>query len=170
MWMKNLINKKSLLCYALSYLMVFVLLILGFSYFFSLSGSELEIARQPNSLGRAMQIIGNNLLNYTGYLVTFLLYPIYIFLDLAQNAWSISVSLKAQGTAGTLRHLALHGVLELPNSILYTFLSFGAFRKLCTEKNFGIKAYLCYIAKRRLFYILSLILVIVAGTVEGLLS
>lgn len=168
--MKNLINKKSLLCYALSYLMVFLLLTFGFFYFFNVSGTELEIARQPNSLDRAMQIIGNNLLNYTGYVVTFLLYPIYIFLDLSQTAWSISVSLKAQGVAETLRHLALHGVLELPNFILYTFLSFEALRKFCTEKDFGIKAYIRYIVNRRLFYILSLILVIVAGTIEGLLS
>ena len=161
--MKNQINKKSLLCYALCYLTVFALLILGFSLFFSVSGKELEIAEQPNSLGRAIQIIGNNLL-------TFLLYPLYIFLDLTLNAWSISVSLKAQGAGETFRHLILHGILELPNSILYTFLSFGAFRKLCREKDFGIRAYIRYVADRRVFYILSLLLVIAAGLTEGLLS
>ncbi len=168
--MKNQINKKSLLCYALCYLAVFALLILGFSMFFGVSGKELEIAEQPHSFGRAIQIIGNNLLNYTGYLLTFLLYPLYIFLDLTLNAWSISVSLKAQGAGETFRHLILHGILELPNSILYTFLSFGAFRKLCREKNFGIRAYIRYVADRRVFYILSLLLVIAAGLTEGLLS
>ena len=60
--------------------------------------------------------------------------------------------------------------LELPNSILYTFLSFGAFRKLCREKDFGIRAYIRYVADRRVFYILSLLLVIAAGLTEGLLS
>ena len=44
------------------------------------------------------------------------------------------------------------------------------FRKLCREKDFGIRAYIRYVADRRVFYILSLLLVIAAGLTEGLLS
>ncbi|MEE3392423.1 MAG: hypothetical protein VZR00_02895 [Lachnospiraceae bacterium] len=165
-----IISHKKLICYAFCYLTAFFLLIAVFFYFFDVPENQLRITSEPNSFGRALQIINNNLMNYLGYLITFLLYPIYIFLDLTLNAWAISVSLKAQGAADTFRHLALHGVIEIPNSILYTFLSFNAFRRFCKEKSFGIKKYFYYIAEQKELYILCFFLVIVAGLAEGLFS
>lgn len=168
--MKAKLQLKHLLYYAVVYLASFLFLIYIFHDFIQISESDLEIVRQPNSLARSFEIIRNNLINYIGYLITFLLYPLYICLDLCANAWSISISLKAQGVAGTCRHLLVHGMIELPNAILYTYLSFSAFIRMCKEKGFGMQEYIRYVYERKGYYILCFVLVIAAGLAEGLLS
>lgn len=166
MWMKN----KALWIYAAAYIFLLLFLIVSFYYIFSFSPEDIVIENRTNSIERSVEIIKNNIINYLGYLIGFVLSPFFVFLDICINAWCISVSLHAQGLLVTLRHLSFHGVLELPNAIFYSFLSVSACVRLFREKNFGIKSYINYVKLRKGVYLLCMLMVIIAGLIEGLIS
>jgi len=156
--------------YALSYLLIFILFILFLYHFVNIPEHELNTEVVERSLTMSINIIRNNLINYCGYLCAFILWPIFLFMDICFNAWSIVVSLKTVGIMETIRHLILHGIIEIPNSMMYTYLAYGAFVKFLKEKDFGLKEYFKYIYDRKKAYCVCAIFVVIAGLVEGLLS
>ena len=168
--MKNNRHLNKFLLYSFCYLFILCLLT-GFFYFLvELSPEELLVTAPDNSIHRAAQIIYNNTKNFLGYLILFVLFPINVFWDLVFTSWSIAVSFHAQGVSGTFEHLFLHGIIELPNAMMYTYLSANAFIRLCKDKDFGISQYWQYISERKQYYFMSFLLIIIAGLVEGLFS
>lgn len=156
--------------YALLYFIVFIFFIWALYYFVDVPMSDLKMEVIERNLTMSMNIIKNNLINYCGYLCAFIFWPLFLFIDISFNAWSISVSLKAVGITETLKHLLIHGIIEIPNSMMYTYLAHGAFIKFFKEKKFGLKEYFKYICDRKGIYSVCFILVIIAGLIEGLLS
>jgi uncharacterized membrane protein SpoIIM required for sporulation len=69
-----------------------------------------------------------------------------------------------------MRHILYHGVIELSNAIVYSFLSVNACINLFKKKKFGIKSYIKYVHDRKHIYIGCLVLVFISGIIEGLLS
>lgn len=166
-------NKKIImkpLLYGTIYLCTLFLLTCFFYFFFEPTGDELILTQIDHSWQTVGKIIKNNTLNYFIYLILFVIYPINIMLDMVYTTWSIAVSLHAQGIENTIRHLVFHGIIEIPNMIAYTYLSFCAFASLVKQKNFGLVEYLKHIKRKKLSYIICFALILIAGVIEGLVS
>ncbi len=163
------INTRPLI-YGLIYLGMLFLMICFFYYFFEPTGEQLIVTKRDHSWQIVGSIIQNNMLNYFIYLILFVIYPINIMLDMVNTAWSIAVSLHAQGIGNTVMHLVFHGIIEVPNMMAYTYLSFCAFVSVVKKKKFGLSEYLNYIKKKKKYYIGCFILIVIAGVIEGLVS
>lgn len=168
--MKVSIRNKALIEYALAYLVIFIsIIVLGY-FCIDLPAEDLVIYTKENSIQNAIAIVKNNLLNFTGYVVTFIFWPVYIGSDIVTNALNVSVSLHAQGITLTLKHLIFHGIIEIPNSVVYTYMSYRAFRQVVKEKKLGIGEYVLYVKSNKKIYLGCVCFICIAGFIEGIWS
>lgn len=165
------INRKNIAIYALIYFLILSLLLFSFLNLFDLEKLlDNSIIVDGNNTKTPISIIINNMKNYAGYVLLYPIYPLLIFLDLMFTSWSMAVSVHAQGAFDTFILLAPHGIFEIPNFILYTYLSCSSFYYFYRTKNPTFKGYFQDIYKKKKLYIISFIIVILAGAIEGIIT
>lgn len=94
--------------------------------------------------------------------------PLLIFVDILVTTYQVYSSVSIQGGKLTIFLLWKHGVIELPNLILYMYLSYKAFYHML--KNPKFKTLISYFNENKYVYLISYLLVIIAGIVEGLIG
>ncbi|TGY87128.1 hypothetical protein E5329_26960 [Petralouisia muris] len=163
---------KKIIIYGSIYLVLLGGLVFVFGELFDIEsfiGDDMaQIGR--GSLWEAIRIAYNNLKNFLGYLLIYPLYPLMYLKDLIFTSWMVVVSFRMQGVRDTFFLLLPHAVLEIPNFILFTYLSFLNFKSFWKEKNVTGKVYVGRIWKYRYHYLVCFALLLVASLVEGLVT
>jgi uncharacterized membrane protein SpoIIM required for sporulation len=116
------------------------------------------------------QIVWNNIKNFLGYVFLAPIFPMLFLMDFISTGISIVVSISVQGLVKTLLLLAPHGIIEIPNFLLYTYLSATLFWNFWKEKTLDISKYLSKIIGNRKYYIFCMIVIIIAGAIEGFIT
>jgi uncharacterized membrane protein SpoIIM required for sporulation len=125
---------------------------------------------QLNQFYSFTQILWNNAKNFIGYMVLYPIYPILFVMDFISTEISIMVSISTQGLEKTLWLLVPHGIIEMPNFIIYTYMSAKLFYYFYKEKKVSIKSYWQRIAEHKKRYFISFAFIVWAAIIEGLLT
>lgn len=116
----------------------------------------------------AKTIIYHNFNNFLQYFLLFMIAPLLIIIDLSFNVFQIYISNSTKGWHSTIRLLFPHFFIEVPNMCLYMCLSYNCLKVIYKERN--IKALIKYWKENRLLYGTSIVLIIFAGLVEGMVG
>lgn len=165
-------QSKKIIAYGSIYLVLVIGLVFMFGELFDIEQFIGEDTAQigKGSFHEAVKIFYNNLKNFLGYLLIYPLYPLMYIKDLIFTSWAVVVSLRMQGMKETLFLLLPHAIIEIPNFILFTYLSLLNFKSFWKEKDVTGKAYIGRIWQYRYHYLACFILLLVAGLVEGLVT
>ena len=90
-------------------------------------------------------------------------------MDFIATGISIAISINIQGLGKTLLLIAPHGIVEIPNFIFYSYLSGTLFFDIYKNKN-SLKGYWQKIFENKKYYVVSILIVVFAGIVEGQLT
>lgn len=166
----RVINKKFFI-YAFCYLFFMILFIWGGVELFDFSNA-VEAAKEQQSMEfySFLQIVMNNMKNFLGYVVLFPIYPILFLMDFISTGISIVLSISTQGLGKTLLLLAPHGIVEIPNFIFYSYLSGRLFYHFYKDKKVSLKEYWNRIVKNKKYYLICVVIIILAGALEGFLT
>lgn len=172
--MKVLLKKESkkIIVYGSIYLILITVFVFAFRELFDMEqsiGDEI-VQIGHGSFHKAVDIIYNNLKNFIGYFLIYPMYPVMYVKDLIFTSWAVAVSFHMWGVKNTFLLLIPHGMIEIPNFILFTYLSFANFKAFWTEKDMTGKAYVARIWRYRHGYILCFALLIIAGMIEGVVT
>ena len=142
--------------------------------FYSFIGSDnISVNNVENSIAWSFKIIFNNLKHFLLYILAFILYPVYIITDIIGISYQMALGLRTNGFIYVLKRMILHSVIEIPNCIIYSYLSlqlFKGFIDLVKSKGNVFKFYKNFIVNNYIILILNIILIIVSGIIEGLFS
>lgn len=117
------------------------------------------------TLKSSIEILINNTKNFLGYLILFPIMPLKLFFDLFSITSNLYYGIKILGFYTAFMKLYAHILLEFPNIIIYTFLSYENFKILRKDKS--LKKVILNMNGRKYYYIISYILLIIAAIVEG---
>ncbi|ELY17225.1 Integral membrane protein DUF95 [Staphylococcus aureus] len=153
-----------------------ILLILGISFFILISllfsginfSRTDEIKNMNYGLNYVQSIMINNILNFTQYFILFLVSPLLIIIDLVNTVYNIYISIQIRGVSDTISLLWSHALFEIPNMLLYMCLSFKSLRVLLISKKFN--SLIEFWKENKRLYFLSILLIIVASFIEGMVS
>ncbi|WP_294208758.1 stage II sporulation protein M [Pseudobutyrivibrio sp.] len=160
-------RSKKIIIYALAYSIALVLFIFMCHRLFDFY-SETEILEHPSvEYNSFVNIWKHNTQNFISYMLVFPIYPVLILMDFIGSAMPIVASIEINGVSKTLIALLPHGIIEIPNFILYSFLSGEMFLIFWRTRNLSI---FNEIKKRRYYYLISYLLLIVAAAVEGMVT
>lgn len=110
-------------------------------------------------------VLSHNLKNFIMYLLAPIVSPILQLFDFGGSAFQITVGFRTLGTQEALNRLIPHGLLEFPNMLFYQGMSQYVLFTLIFTKS--IKITLSLIKKMLPYYLLSLIVLIIAAILEG---
>jgi uncharacterized membrane protein SpoIIM required for sporulation len=128
-----------------------------------------EIKNMNYGLNYVQSIIMiNNILNFTQYFILFLVSPLLIIIDLVNTVYNIYISIQIRGVSDTISLLWSHALFEIPNMLLYMCLSFKSLRVLLISKKFN--SLIEFWKENKRLYFLSILLIIVASFIEGMVS
>lgn len=113
------------------------------------------------------EIIVNNMKNFVQYQLLFFVAPFLVLIDIFMNVAQIYISNQLIGNSATFKLMAVHGVIELPNLLLYSFLSAYKFFLLCKYKR--LETVMIFIKENYKVYIYSILIIIVSGMLEGVI-
>ncbi|MCP2034186.1 putative membrane protein SpoIIM required for sporulation [Planomicrobium sp. HSC-17F08] len=143
-----------------------ILLISAGVYLGNLVNKDLFEAEQPNLDNDFMFVVlTHNLNNFVMYLLGFLLSPIFQILDFGGSAFTITIGFRTLGAQEALNRLIPHGLLEFPNMLFYQGMSQYVLFTLIYTKS--IKSALGVMKKMIPYYLISLVVLIVAAVIEG---
>lgn len=153
-----------------------MILLLGISLFMlmSLLFSGINFSRTNElkninyGLGYAQKIMLNNMLNFAQYFIFFLISPFLIIIDLAITVYQIYISIQIRGVSNTFSLLWAHAIFEIPNMLLYMCLSFKSLRVFLASKK--LHSLIDFWKENKKLYFLSLLLVIFASFIEGMVN
>ena len=163
----NSIILKKYIIYTIAYIILYLLQINLLKNFFVIDEKIYSIPKE-NSWYLAIQIIFNNLKNFLMYIILFPLMPIFWIMDFLTTTWGLFVSIESVGIQITIDKLLPHGLIEIPNYTLYTYISF--LMMVDFYKNFKESIVKIYFWRYRKLLLLNVILIIIGGLVEGLLT
>lgn len=147
----------------------FISLICIHLFFYNTTFINEEVSTHPNyGIAYAVLIIKNNLLNFLQYTILFIFSPVFIIFDVLSTVFQVYVSVRSKGSAETGMLLYKHGIIEIPNIILYMLLSFKTC--ICFLKNKNLKSIIGFWRTNIHVYMLSLVLIILAGFIEGMIK
>lgn len=109
-------------------------------------------------------ILFANIRDYFKYVFLYLLSPIMLVIDTIINSFQITIGVRILGTLAIPR-LMPHSLIELPNILIYHFLSFYQFSIFL--KNRSLKANFKAIRRLKWVYMASFLSVILGALVEG---
>ncbi|KAF2955825.1 hypothetical protein AS160_09285 [Marinitoga sp. 38H-ov] len=163
--------KKNIFLYLLLYLfliyiLIFFYLIFFYDNIFYLSDNMYSTPKEHN-LKLVFNIILNNLKNFISYLFLFPLMPLFWIIDLFSITWEIYIGIKSIGLYNTFDKLFPHIIIELPNYIIYSYISY------CLMLNFYKFKYnkiLKIYSKYKGVLLINIIFIIISGFIEGLIS
>ncbi|GEL67099.1 hypothetical protein MPS01_12540 [Marinilactibacillus psychrotolerans] len=150
---------------------IFFSLILYLSFVFFFTNPELDTgAITETSYGTryAIEIIINNLKNFSQYFFFFFISPLLIIIDLCNLVYQVWLGINVYGGENTFLLLYRHGIIEFPNMILYVFLSLKCM--LIFYKKFNMNDVFCFIKLNYKLYIFSIVNVVLAGIIEGMIT
>ncbi|MGG0690981.1 stage II sporulation protein M [Bacillus inaquosorum] len=153
-------------CFLLYYF-IYCLLIISIGVFFGAIVNKNLFKPEPLSLDHDFMflVLSHNLRNFIMYLLAFIVSPILQLLDFGGSAFQITIGFRTLGTQEALNRLIPHGLLEFPNMLLYQGISqYMLFTLIFTR---SIKMTLDVMKKMIPFYLLSLIILIIAAILEG---
>lgn len=162
------VTLKEYLIFSLSivlFSLIFYFIISFLFYRISFEGKE-NINEVTYNLNYSISIIQNNLRNFLQYFLLFLLSPIMIIFDIVINVYQIYVGIENIGTKQTFLLLYKHGLIEIPNMLLYMYLSIKCFYSLIKHKK--LKIIFVFWKSNFKLYIISFVLIIIAGLIEGM--
>lgn len=165
--MNDISIKKGYLKSIFVYFFLIISLVLVFYMLFQPS-LELASPYKTNDINLAIQIIIRNMTNFVSYIALSPIMPIMYLLDVTTTAWSIFLSCYFYGLYATLLKLAPHGIFEIPNFCLYTWISYRLMREFYNKGE--KKSYFKSIWNYRKLLIVNGALVFAAGLIEGLLT
>jgi uncharacterized membrane protein SpoIIM required for sporulation len=151
----------------LLYYFIFCLSTLGIGVFFGSILNANLFDSEPPSLDNNFMflVLSHNLKNLVMYLLGFIISPILQLGDLAGSAFQITVGFRTMGTQESLNKLIPHGFLEFPNMLFYQGVSqYLLFTLIFTR---SVKITLSVMKKMVPFYLLSLVILVVAAIIEG---
>ena len=96
--------------------------------------------------------------------------PIFFFLDCTITSWSIAVSIGCHGLLPTLSKLFPHGLIEIPNFCLYAYISYLLMKDFYINFRNKNHSFFKSILKYKNILIFNLLLIIIAGFIEGLIT
>ncbi|MDR0614884.1 MAG: stage II sporulation protein M [Lactobacillales bacterium] len=161
---KNIKIKQYLLFSFLSILLFFATILFLIKGQFVLASGKL-VHFPEKGFSYFLEILYHNLVNYMQYLF-FPVAPLLIFKDDLVLSFLISQSIADFGIIQTVRHLLPHGLIELPNILLYQFLSLKFFYQWWMQKK-KILFITKYFRDNQKFYLFSLFLLFIAALIEG---
>ncbi|AEX84981.1 hypothetical protein XO10_02765 [Marinitoga sp. 1135] len=159
-------RKRHISIYLILYLFLCFELIYFYDKIFCLSG-EIYAIPQKHSFKLAIDIILNNLKNFISYIFLFPLMPVFWIIDLFSTTWSIYIGIKSVGLYNTFDKLFPHIVIEFPNYIIYSYISY------CLMLNFYRFKYnviLKIFSEYKSILLINIFSIIISGFVEGLIS
>lgn len=127
------------------------------------TGAEQGLALEKTSKS-AIDILANNSKNFLAYFLLPPLSPFLLLYEVLLLAVSIYMGYQVYGFSEFLSLLLPHGLLEFPNILFYSFLSFHLFR--CFIKQPSLQTIRQTVWLNRQFYVGSYIAVIVAALLE----
>ncbi|WP_369525632.1 stage II sporulation protein M [Thomasclavelia cocleata] len=153
-----------------------IVLILGISFFtlISLLFSGINFPRTDElknidyGLGYVQSIMLNNILNFIQYFILFFISPLLIIIDLINTVYQIYISIQIRGVIDTFSLLWAHAIFEIPNMLLYMCLSFKSLRVLLVSKK--LHFLIEFWKENKQLYFLSILLIIVASFIEGMVN
>lgn len=167
---RRILNKKFLI-YAVAYLLVLVLFIWGITELLDFSGM-VEGSSQEAALEfkETDIIIKNNMKNLLGYIVLFPIFPAVLFIDFFSMGMSVAMSLYIRGIAETMVLLIPHAIIEIPNFLLYTYLSRVSCKHFWKDGSGNKVKYWQRIRGYWKRYAVCGIVIIAAGIIEGVVT
>lgn len=160
-----MINKR-FKCFLWYYSSYCILLISIGIYFGNIVNKELFEAAPPTSGQDFMSVVlMHNLTNFGMYLLGFLFSPLFQIMDFGGSSFVITMGFRTLGAQEALDKLIPHGLLEFPNMLLYQGISQYVLFTLIYTKS--IKAALFVMKKMIPYYVLSLVILIIAAFIEG---
>ncbi|MBP1042912.1 hypothetical protein I6N95_18005 [Vagococcus sp. BWB3-3] len=140
---------------------IFYLLIINFKGLIGLKEADFDEVTVSG-----IEIIFHNLMLYIKWQVFFLLSPIFFVFETLVLSWSIKTGIVTFGLDQAIDKLWRHGIIEIPNMFLYQLLSFRLLYYWWKNKSFAtIKE---YIKENKKIYLLSGLLIIGSGIIEGI--
>ncbi|MCD8915292.1 stage II sporulation protein M [Staphylococcus simulans] len=159
---------KEYLLYSVIIIIINVFMYMFFKSVMNLDGSSNIHKTNEYGWPYAINIIMNNTQHYIQYLVLFLFSPFFILVDSFLITLQLYISIETRGIANTVTLMWKHSLIEIPNMLLFMSLSIKALTTVYKEKDW--KSLFIYFKENSSLYLLSLILVIVAGLIEGLMG
>jgi len=89
-------------------------------------------------------------------------------MDTINTSWAIYVSIELYGFVETLNKLFPHGIVEIPNYTLYSFISFNLMKKFYNTKI--TSEYIRYVISYKKLFILNIFGIILSGLMEGMIT
>ncbi len=165
------IMSKKIYLYAFAYVFFMIAFIWGTMEMFDFSNMVQTFSENRTiEFYSFFEIVWNNIKNFMGYVFLFPVFPVLFLMDFISTGISIVVSINAQGLIKTLQLLAPHGIIEIPNFILYTYLSGTLFYHFYKDKNVSFREYLSKIVRNRKCYLFCMIIIVLAGAIEGFIT
>lgn len=127
------------------------------------TGAEQGLVFEESSKS-AIEILINNSKNFLAYFLLFPLSPCLLLYELLMMGVSIYMGYQSYGLLESLSLLLPHGLLELPNILFYSFLSFHLFRCFIKQPSFRTLQQTIWINRK--FYMCSYLAVIIAAFLE----
>lgn len=158
---------KHYFMFTLLYSLIIVVFICVFDFFVPVA-SNYQGSLKCHSLDLALNIIAHNLLNFIQYLVLAPVMPILFLMDTINTSWAIYVSIELYGFVETLNKLFPHGIVEIPNYTLYSFISFNLMKKFYNTKI--TSEYIRYVISYKKLFILNIFGIILSGLMEGMIT
>lgn len=159
--------KHKRLIFFIVYYFFYCLFVIGAGIFFaSILNVDLFEPDSPE-LGDDFRniVLTHNLRNFALYLLGFIISPLLQILDFGGSAFQITLGFRLFGAEEGLNRLIPHGLLELPNMLLYMGISQYLLWTLIFTRS--IKTTLGVMKKLIPVYIFSLVILIIAAVIEG---
>lgn len=163
----NYIKFKKYLIYTTIYILLYVLMIILYKKLFIIN-EQIYSSPKENNWHIAIEIIFNNLKNFLMYIILFPFMPLFWLLDFIITTWSIFVSIESVGILTTIDKLFPHGLIEIPNYTLYSYISFLMMKDF--YKNFSNSVVKINFWAYRKLFLVNVVLIIIGGLVEGLIT
>lgn len=158
------ISVKNLMRYALLWLSWMILLTI-FLFTFNFLRMDPDATSYTMSHSPAIFSIWlNNTQHFLQYFIFFPFAPVFIMWDSLMQVTAITIAMKAYGFSYVLRRLLWHGLIELPNLILYSYL---AMERLKILLRYSMRAAWTIVWIRKRWFLLSYGLLVLAAIVEG---
>lgn len=163
---------RSFLLYSLFYMAAAAVLVSGFVFIFDMKQVVLngEVAINNDTFKNAEDIVCNNIMNFMGYIIMYPIFPVLFITDLLFSSWTIAVSIVGQGATKTILLLMPHGMIEIPNFLIFTYFSYRNFLLFWKKGNISLRIYSTRILTNWRVICVCMVLILIAGLVEGIIT
>lgn len=113
-----------------------------------------------------LEIIIHNVAIFLRWQISFIFTPLYWLFETLVLSWTLKTGIVTFGLAEAFQKIFRHGIIEIPSIFLYQLLALSLFYHWLKNKSF--KTIVEYLKVNKDLYLLSLMLIIISGVVEGI--